>query len=61
VKQFKVIIMIINQNSALIMDFALSVNDNNGKIGHSIFNSGFSVKNRKELFFGHFGQSVVEG
>jgi hypothetical protein len=52
--------MIINQNSALIMDFALSVNDNNGKIGHSIINCGFSVKNRKELFFGHFGQSVIE-
>jgi hypothetical protein len=50
--------MPINQNSALIMDFARTINDNNGKISHSIFDCGFSVKNCEELFFCHFGQSV---
>jgi hypothetical protein len=49
-----------DQNSTLIINAAFTVADNNAQIGHGVFDCGFSIENRKELFFSHFVFTLPE-
>jgi hypothetical protein len=48
------VVVTVNQNRHLIIDFALTVNNNNTQICHGILHGGFSIENREVLLFGHF-------
>ena len=47
-----------NEYSALVVNFAITVNDNDCKIGDCIVYRGFSVQDCEILFFSHYGFPV---